>query len=144
MGPEEMAADASLSQMQAILVDAGIAPLARVSLRGDIFPSACVGVSGPDGSLVAVANVAMNSNGFSDWQDTAWIGLVAVASGCRGLGLGARVSAAAALAGTEKLGARRAMAFVADDNAPSRAMLLRIGLQFTTLRTIVVGHRLTR
>ncbi|MCT8328619.1 GNAT family N-acetyltransferase [Albidovulum sediminis] len=144
VGPEEMAADASLSQMQALLVDAGIAPLARASLRGDIYPSACVGVSGPDGSLVAVANVAMPFNRFSEWQDAAWIGLVAVAPGCRGLGLGARVSAAAALAGLEKLGARRAMAFVADDNAPSRAMLLRIGLQVSTLRSIIVGHRPTR
>jgi len=140
----EMANDARLTEMQALISAAGIAPVARASLRGDVFPSVCLGVSGPDGSLVAVSSAAIHANRFSPWHDTAWIGLVAVSPECRGLGLGARASAAAALAAVEKLGAARAIAFVADDNASSRAMLLRIGMQPSPLRTIVVGRRFTR
>jgi len=144
VGAEEMATDLRLSQMQALLVDTGIAPLARASLRGDIFPSVCVGISDVDGRLVAVANAAMRFNRFSAWHDSAWIGLVAVASECRNLRLGVRVTAAAVLAGVEKIGAQRAMAFVAEDNATSRAMLLRVGLQQSPFRSIAVGHRFTR
>lgn len=144
VSPEEMASDTRLTQMQTLMEGAGVAPLARTSLRGDIFPSACRGISGPDGMLVAVSNAAMQFNRFSRWHDTAWIGLVAVASEFRGLGLGARATAAAALAAVEVLGAARAMAFVADDNAPSRAMLLGIGMQPSPYRSIAVGQRFTR
>lgn len=141
---EEMADDKRLAQMQALVVDAGIAPVARASLRGDVFPSVCVGLSGPNGRLAAVASAAIHGNRFSPWRDTAWIGLVAVGTESRGLGLGARVSAAAVIAAMEKLRAARALAFVADNNVPSQAMLRRVGLQRTTLRTIVVGKRFTR
>ncbi len=144
LGGEQMHSDERLSEMQDLMAGAGVAPVARASLRGDVFPSVCVGVSGPAGGLAAVANAAMHSNRFSAWSDTAWIGLVAVRPEHRGLGLGARASAAAVLSALDRLGAKRAMAFVADDNAASRAMLMRAGLEQSPLRTIAVGKRFTR
>ena len=80
----------------------------------------------------------MTHNRHSPFYKSAWVGLIAVDPEHRGLGLGKLVDAICNLAAVTELEAASTMEFVAQDNAPSRAMLESCGLRQVVGKSVVM------
>ena len=149
----ERVADAALSpgmvrDVQQFLADQGVSPFSADALLGRLFPARLVVLARGNGRIAAAGFSAMTHNRFSPFRDFAWVGLIGVDPDLRGLGLGKQVDAICNLAAVEDLGAAATMEFVAQDNAPSRAMLRSCGLEQLEGRFVVMfsdtAERLTR
>ena len=134
--------------VQAFLTDQGISPFSADALLGKLFPARLIVLQDTNQKIVAAGFAAMTHNRHSPFFGSAWVGLIAVDPALRGLGLGKYMDALCNLAAITELGAATTMEFVAQDNAPSRAMLESCGLRQVTDRSVVMfstsAKRLTR
>lgn len=125
-------------EVQAFLSDQGVSPFSTNALLGELFPAKLVVLQDSMDRLVAAGFAAMTHNHHSPFFKSAWVGLIAVDPAYRGLGLGKTVDAIANLAAVTDLKADSTMEFVAQDNAPSRAMLQSCGLRQIEGKSVVM------
>lgn len=135
-------------EVQAFLADQGVSPFSTDALLGKLFPARLIALHASDDRIVAAGFGAMTHNLHSPFFKSAWVGLIAVDPELRGLGLGKLVDAMCNLAAVTELGAVSTMEFVAQDNAPSRAMLESCGLRQVEGKSVVMfstsADRITR
>lgn len=128
VGDEELTQQKA-REIQAFLADQGVSPFSTDALLGKLFPARLIALQNANGKIVAAGFAAMTHNRHSPFYSSAWVGLIAVDPALRGLGLGKYMDALCNLAAVTELGAGSTMEFVAQDNAPSRAMLESCGLK---------------
>ncbi|MBB94632.1 MAG: isopropylmalate isomerase [Rhodobacteraceae bacterium] len=128
VGDEELTPQKA-RDIQVFLADQGVSPFSTDALLGTFFPARLITLQSADGKIVAAGFAAMTHNRHSPFYNTAWVGLIAVDPSLRGLGLGKYMDALCNLIAVDELGALSTMEFVAQDNAPSRAMLESCGLK---------------
>lgn len=124
-GPE----GADTRSAQRFLAGNGLAPFpgTMLSQRPPLATTVLLGDVG--GCVAAMGHVYFPHNAHSAFSAHAWIGLVAVAEGWRGRGLGRLVCALLVRSGFAELGARRVYAMVAPPNRASRRMVEGCGLR---------------
>lgn len=125
-------------EVQAFLTEQGVSPFSTDALLGKLFPARLIALENLDDRIVAAGFAAMTHNRHSPFYKSAWVGLIAVDPELRGLGLGKLVDAICNLAAVTELEAASTMEFVAQDNAPSRAMLESCGLRQVVGKTVVM------
>lgn len=125
-------------EIQTFLADQGVSPFSTDALLGKLFPSRLIALQNGDEKIVAAGFAAMTHNRHSPFNSSAWVGLIAVDPALRGLGLGKYIDALCNLVAVDELGATSTMEFVAQDNAPSRAMLEGCGLKQVGERSVVM------
>ncbi|QIE43878.1 GNAT family N-acetyltransferase (plasmid) [Rhodobacteraceae bacterium SC52] len=133
----EMTSDL-VHEVQHFLSEQGVSPFSKDALMGRLFPARLLVLQHSDGRIAAAGFAAMTHNRHSPFFNVAWVGLIAVDPELRGLGLGKQVDAMSNLVALDELGASATMEFVAQDNAPSRAMLESCGLRNVEGKTVVV------
>lgn len=116
-------------EVQSFLTEQGVSPFSKDALLGRLFPAKVEVFRRADGRVAAAGFAAMTHNRFSPFHRIAWVGLIGVDPELRGIGLGKLIDAVCNLAAVNELGAAGTMEFVAQDNAPSRAMLESCGLK---------------
>lgn len=135
-------------EIQVFLTDQGVSPFSTDALLGKLFPARLIALQNIKGHIVAAGFAAMTHNRHSPFYKSAWVGLIAVDPALRGLGLGKYMDALCNLAAITELSAESTMEFVAQDNAPSRAMLESCGLRQVDGRSVVMfstsADRITR
>jgi len=135
-------------EVQGFLTVHGISPFSADALLGKLFPARLIALQNIDGRVVAAGFAAMTHNRHSPFFTSAWVGLIAVDPALRGMGLGKHMDAICNLAAFTELGAESTMEFVAQDNAPSRAMLESCGLRQVEGKSVVMfsksSDRITR
>ncbi|MDE4100069.1 GNAT family N-acetyltransferase [Phaeobacter gallaeciensis] len=135
-------------EVQAFLTDQGVSPFSTDALLGKLFPARLIALQNSDDRIVAAGFAAMTHNRHSPYHKSAWVGLIAVDPELRGLGLGKLVDAICNLSAVTELQAASTMEFVAQDNAPSRAMLESCGLRQVEGKSVVMfstsADRITR
>ena len=124
--------------VQAFLTDQGVSPFSTDALLGKLFPARLIALQNTEGKVVAAGFAAMTHNRHSPFCKSAWVGLIAVDPSLRGLGLGKYMDALCNLVAVDELRATSTMEFVAQDNAPSRAMLESCGLKQVAARSVVM------
>jgi GNAT superfamily N-acetyltransferase len=135
----------TLGRVQALLIDAGMAPFSIAMLSGRLCPALTLVLSRTEGEPLAVGHAYLPHNRHSRWHRHAWCGLIAVAKTERGKGLGALVNAAVLTAALERLDAVGAYEIVSEDNAASRKMVESCGLHLEPgLRTGVATSDVER
>ena len=117
------------SEIQKFMAENSIAPFSSRMLMGDLGPSATPYIRDSAGRIVACAHAYLPHNRHSAHENTAWVGLVAVAEQQRGRRLGGRINARAICLAIQALGADAIYELVASDNAPSQRMIESCGLQ---------------
>ncbi|WGT48633.1 GNAT family N-acetyltransferase [Thioclava nitratireducens] len=146
--PDEALTPQKARDVQSFLADQGISPFSTDALLGKLFPARLIALQNSDDHVVAAGFAAMTHNRHSPFFKSAWVGLIAVDPALRGLGLGKYMDALCNLAAVSELGAEATMEFVAQDNAPSRAMLESCGLRQTDGKSVVMfstsADRITR
>ncbi|MCU9840583.1 GNAT family N-acetyltransferase [Ruegeria sp. WL0004] len=125
-------------EIQTFLSDQGVSPFSTDTLLGQLFPARLIALQNAEAKIVAAGFAAMTHNRHSPFFRSAWVGLVAVDPALRGLGLGKYMDALCNLVAVDELGAISTMEFVAQDNAPSRAMLESCGLKQVDARSVVM------
>mgnify|MGYP006198264523 CR=1 FL=1 len=125
-------------EIQTFLADQGVSPFSTDALLGKLFPARLVALQNAEGKIVAAGFAAMTHNRHSPFHKSAWVGLIAVDPALRGLGLGKYMDALCNLVAVDELGALSTMEFVAQDNAPSRAMLESCGLRQVEGKSVVM------
>lgn len=125
-------------EIQAFLTEQGVSPFSTDALLGKLFPARLIALENSDDRIVAAGFAAMTHNRHSPFYNSAWVGLIAVDPELRGLGLGKLVDAMCNLAAVTELEATSTMEFVAQDNAPSRAMLESCGLRQVEGKSVVM------
>ncbi|WP_375699060.1 GNAT family N-acetyltransferase [Pseudophaeobacter sp. TrK17] len=135
-------------EVQGFLTNQGVSPFSADALLGTLFQAQLLALQNIDGCIVAAGFAAMTHNRHSPFYNSAWVGLIAVDPTLRGLGLGKYMDALCNLAAITELGADSTMEFVAQDNAPSRAMLESCGLRQVDGKSVVMfstsAERITR
>jgi hypothetical protein len=146
--PDQEITPQKAQEVQAFLSDQGVSPFSTDALLGKLFPARLVVLQDRGGKIVASGFAAMTHNRHSPFFKSAWVGLIAVDPAQRGLGLGKLVDAMCNLVAVTELGAISTMEFVAQDNAPSRAMLESCGLRQVKGKSVVMfstsAERMTR
>ncbi len=125
-------------EIQTFLADQGVSPFSTDALLGKLFPARLIALQNAEEKIVAAGFAAMTHNRHSPFHKSAWVGLIAVDPALRGLGLGKYMDALCNLVAIDELGAISTMEFVAQDNAPSRAMLESCGLRQSEGRWVVM------
>lgn len=140
--------DECAHEIQKFMADNAIAPFSARMLRSNLGSGATPYMRDSAGQIVACAHAYMPHNRYSEYEKTAWVGLVAVAEQQRGRRLGRRINARAICLALEALGANAIYELVASDNDPSRRMVESCGLR---LRSDLIcgiatsdGHRFTK
>ncbi|WP_137700899.1 GNAT family N-acetyltransferase [Marimonas lutisalis] len=135
-------------EVQTFLADQGVSPFSTDALLGKLFPARLIALQNAKAKIVAAGFAAMTHNRHSPFYKSAWVGLIAVDPALRGLGLGKYMDALCNLVAVDELGATSTMEFVAQDNAPSRAMLESCGLRQVEGKSVVMfstsSDRITR
>ena len=134
----------TLIQMQKFLAEHGIIPLSTALMGGELCPALSNVIQDKSGRIVAAGFSGMLQNRFSQLADCAWMGLIAVDPECRGLGLGARITASVIIDSLSEMGAQRVVGFAAPDNGASIAMLKRVGLTPRPEKSCVAAMTETR
>lgn len=134
----------TLAQMQEFLAGYGITPLSTALMGGELCPALSNVITDGTGRIVAAGFSGMLQNRFSQLADCAWMGLIAVDPECRGLGLGARITASVIMDSLSEMGAKRVVGFAAPDNTASIAMLNRVGLTPCPEKSCVAAMSETR
>lgn len=146
--PDDELTAQKVREIQSFLADQGISPFSADALLGKLFPARLIALQTSEGQIVSVGFAAMTHNRNSPFHKSAWVGLIAVDPALRGRGLGKYMDALCNLAAITELGAESTMEFVAQDNAPSRAMLESCGLRQLDGKTVVMfstsADRITR
>ena len=125
-------------EVQAFLTEQGVSPFSTDALLGNLFPARLIAFENSDERIVAAGFAAMTHNRHSPFYKSAWVGLIAVDPKLRGLGLGKLVDAICNLVAVTELQAASTMEFVAQDDAPSRAMLESCGLRQVKGKSVVM------
>jgi len=146
---DDMMTPNKAQKVQAFLTDQGVSPFSTDALLGKLFPAKLIALQdSSEDRIVAAGFAAMTHNRHSPFYKSAWVGLIAVDPELRGLGLGKLVDAICNLAAVTELEAASTMEFVAQDNAPSRAMLESCGLRQIEGKSVVMfsttDDRITR
>ncbi len=146
--PDDVMTPQKARKVQAFLTEQGVSPFSTDALMGKLFPARLIALEDLDDRIVAAGFAAMTHNRHSPFYKSAWVGLIAVDPELRGLGLGKMVDAICNLAAVTELEAASTMEFVAQDNAPSRAMLESCGLKQVEGKSVVMfstsADRITR
>ncbi|WP_407491830.1 GNAT family N-acetyltransferase [Pseudooceanicola sp. MF1-13] len=146
--PDSAMTPQKAQEIQAFLIEQGVSPFSTDALLGKLFPARLIALENSDDRIVAAGFAAMTHNRHSPFYKSAWVGLIAVDPDLRGLGLGKLVDAISNLAAVTELEAVSTMEFVAQDNAPSRAMLESCGLRQVDGKSVVMfstsADRITR
>ena len=130
-----------IAKMQALNALCGVSSSPGFAFRGDIVPTLNVLIEDGEGRLMAMAHATMMFHPESAFADCAFIGLVSVDPGARGLGLGAYANALCLVESHRALGWGRATEFVARDNPASRAMVGRCGLHLDDALVAAIASR---
>jgi len=140
--------EAQIAEVYALAAAAGIAPLPPRALQGRMTPVLTLGLRDSGGTLRASACAQAMFPRDGRLGETMTIHLVAVDPAARGRGLGTAVAARTILAGADAFGLARVSAYVAADNAASRAVFAACGFAEEPGRAAVIatpaGARFTR
>jgi RimJ/RimL family protein N-acetyltransferase len=118
-----------IEKLQEFIAASGIVPFPASMLAGQPGRAATTVIADPQGEIAATAHCYFGHNRFSPYHHTAWGGLVAVAPGHRGTGLGRYVNARMVMDCFEELRAEAVYELVASSNVASRKMVEASGLR---------------
>lgn len=115
-------------RLQQFTADNGLAPFPGALLVLPAPVAATIVIEDAGGQIAAAGHAYFPHNALSPFHRHAWVGLVSVAPGARGQGLGAFVNALLVRAAVRDLGASHVYEMAAPDNLPSRRMIESSGL----------------
>ena len=118
----------TIQEFQSLQEESGVAPVPGYSMRGNLAPCACIGITDTSGKLSSTAFAIMSHHAESRLSDWAHIGFLATREGHRGRGLSKHLMAQVMIDAFEKLQARYLWTGVKPDNVPSQAVCLACGM----------------
>jgi len=116
-------------RIQALMGASGIIPFSGSLLTGALGSAVTVAVGDRQGNVVAAAHGYLPHNAYSPYHRFAWGGLVAVADGERGKGLGSDINARLVVSVFCDLDASHIYELVSATNIASRRMVASCGLR---------------
>ena len=126
---EEVPSDDDIDAFQTLNAACGVSPSPAAAMRAaPDRPALNLFIEDDKGGLKAVSSACMFFHPASAFGDTAFVGLVAVEEGARGLGLGKLANALVLHESRKRCGWERAVEFVHADNPASTAMVAASGL----------------
>lgn len=120
--------DALLDALAETALSNGVLPPATPVMTGQTRDAVCLVLEAPDGGVAACAGAIMRNQPGSRFARASWWGMLATRPADRGLGLSLQLGARAALHMHERFGAATFYTGVRRDNAVSRHVCRKLGV----------------